>query len=252
MKDELLFYSAYQEFYKMAGESEIFKLYCQKAFGEDFSQDGFSDINQLNKILSMVELDDNSCILDIGCGNGKMLEYIHNKTGAEIYGFDYSEVAIDSALQRIGNIGNFQVALIGEIEYPESKFDLIISMDTIYFAPDMTTFISQIHKWLKPKGCFICGYQEGDVMKKTDNQDTTVLARAFHKNGLTYSVINYSKETYEMLKNKRNVIVSMRKEFKKAGINLWYQVIKGQTDSILATFDNYQKKNARYIYTFRK
>lgn len=252
MKEELLFYNAYQEFYKMASESEVFKTYCKRAFGEDFSQDGFCDINQLNQILGMVDLDVNSCILDIGCGNGKMLEYIHNKTGAEIFGFDYSEEAINSAIQRIGNSGNFQVALIGEVDYQENKFDLITSMDTIYFAPDMSTFVSQIYKWLKPNGSFICGYQEGDVMNKTENCNTTVLAKAFKQNGLKYTVINYTKETYELLKHKREVIVSMQDVFKKAGIDMWYDVVKGQTDSILVSYDDYQKKNARYIYISRK
>lgn len=236
----------------MASESEVLKKYCKKAFGEDFSQDGFSDIIQLNKILGMVELDANASVLDIGCGNGKMLEYIHNKIGAEIYGFDYSENAIESAMQRIGNCGCFQVALIGDIDYKENKFDLITSMDTIYFAPDMSAFVSQIYKWLKPNGSFICGYQEGDVMDKTENDDTTILAKAFKQNGLKYSVFNYTKETYEMLKHKREVILSMQDDFKMAGIEMWYEVIKSQTDNILLSYDDYRKKNARYIYVFKK
>ena len=252
MKEELLFYNAYQDFYKMASEREVFKTYCKKAFGEDFSQDGFSDVNQLNKILGMVDLDANSCVLDIGCGNGKMLEYIHNKMSAEIYGFDYSENAINSAVHRIGNSGNFQVALIGDVEYQENKFDLITSMDTIYFAPDMSVFVSQIYKWLKPLGSFICGYQEGDIMDKTENYDTTEMAKAFKQNGLKYEVSNYTKETYEMLKHKREVIVSMQEDFKRAGIEMWCEVVKSQTDSILVSYDDYRKKNSRYIYTFKK
>lgn len=252
MKEELLFYCEYQDFYKMADKNEIFKTYCKKAFGEDFSQDGFSDIKQLYKILGMVELDAKACVLDIGCGNGKMLEYIHNKVGAEIYGFDYSEIAIESAVRRIGNNGNFQVALIGEVEYQENQFDLITSMDTMYFAPDMSALISQICKWLKPNGSFICGYQEGDIIDKTVNHDTTELARAFRNNGLKYSVIDYTKETYEMLRHKREVIISMKDDFKKAGIYIWYKVIKGQTNSILGSYDEYRKKNARYIYVYRK
>jgi 2-polyprenyl-3-methyl-5-hydroxy-6-metoxy-1,4-benzoquinol methylase len=252
MKEKLLFYNAYQEFYKMADKSEVFKKYCKKAFGEDFSQDGFSDVAQLNKILSMVDLDSNACVLDIGCGNGKMLEYIHNKTGAGIYGFDYSENAIEAAVQRIGNYGNFQVALIGDANYPDNKFDLITSMDTIYFAPDMSAFVSQIYSWLKPDGCFICGYQEGDVMRRTKNCDTTALAKALKKNGFKYSVFDYTKETYEMLKHKREVIISMQEDFKTAGITMWYEVVKRQTDSIQVPFEVYRRKNARYIYILKK
>ena len=50
-KNDLLFYSAYEEFYAMAEQSEAFKNFCKDAFGEDFSQDGFSDKEQIDMIL---------------------------------------------------------------------------------------------------------------------------------------------------------------------------------------------------------
>ena len=49
---ELLFYDEYERFYEMAEESRAFRDFCKAAFGEDFSQDGFSDINQINRILA--------------------------------------------------------------------------------------------------------------------------------------------------------------------------------------------------------
>ena len=36
MKENLLFYNAYEEFYSMAANSEAFKAYCKDAFGADF------------------------------------------------------------------------------------------------------------------------------------------------------------------------------------------------------------------------
>ena len=53
-KNDLLFYDAYEAFYKMAGESEAFRLFCKEAFGEDFSQDGFSNVAQIERILQYV------------------------------------------------------------------------------------------------------------------------------------------------------------------------------------------------------
>ena len=40
MKEDLLFYDAYEEFYKMASTSETFRDFCIDAYGADFSQDG--------------------------------------------------------------------------------------------------------------------------------------------------------------------------------------------------------------------
>ena len=96
-KSDLLFYDAYEEFYKMAAGSPAFQAFCKDAFGEDFSQDGFSDIAQIDRILEYIPTGEDVHILDIGCGNGKMLGYLQQKTGACIHGFDYSGEAIKTA-----------------------------------------------------------------------------------------------------------------------------------------------------------
>ncbi len=50
-RQELLFYNEYEKFYTMSKSSEVFPKFCKKAFGEDFSQDGFSDVQQIDRIL---------------------------------------------------------------------------------------------------------------------------------------------------------------------------------------------------------
>ena len=96
-KKELLFYDSYEDFYTMAEKSDAFKAFCKDAFGKDFSQDGFSDIKQIDMILQNIPQRENVHILDIGCGNGNMLGYLQKRTGAYIHGFDYSERAIETA-----------------------------------------------------------------------------------------------------------------------------------------------------------
>ena len=50
MEKDLLFYNEYEQFYLMAKKSKAFRLFCEKAFGMDFSQDGFSDISQTDSL----------------------------------------------------------------------------------------------------------------------------------------------------------------------------------------------------------
>ena len=57
-KKELLFYDAYEAFYAMAKESNAFQLFCKDAFGEDFSQDGFSNKEQIDLILPYIPQSD--------------------------------------------------------------------------------------------------------------------------------------------------------------------------------------------------
>ena len=136
-KSDLLFYDAYEVFYKMAAGSFAFQAFCKDAFGEDFSQDGFSDITQINRIFEYIPAGKGVHVLDIGCGNGKMLGYLQKKTGAYIHGFDYSGEAIKTAKELFTDRADFREGVMGEVEYEEGFFDVITSMDTIYFAKDM-------------------------------------------------------------------------------------------------------------------
>lgn len=251
-KKELLFYNEYEEFYEMARKSNAFKLFCQDAFGEDFSQDGFSNVKQIDMILKYIPKKENIHILDIGCGNGKMLGYLQKKTGAYIHGFDYSEKAIETAQSMFTINAEFKEGIIGEINYSEEEFDAIISMDTMYFAKDMVVFISQVKKWLKKVGVLFVGYQEGDVMPKTKNEYTTVLANALEKNEMNYEVTDITKEIYDLLKKKRASAMMHQVEFELEGNKNWFDMLIGQTESASESFEQFQEKMARYIYVIKK
>ena len=251
-KKKLLFYSAYEEFYTMAAKSNAFQNFCTDAFGEDFSQDGFSDIEQINRILQYIPKQGNVHILDIGCGNGKMLGYLQQKTGAYIHGFDYSEKAIETAKKLYPENSEFREGIIGEIEYEAEQFDVIISMDTMYFAKDMTTFVAQVQTWLKPNGVLFVGYQEGDVMPKTKDAHTTVLAEALRQNEMQYEVENITRQTYDLLLKKRAIAEIHREEFEAEGHQNWYEMLVGQTEYANVPYEEFQKNMARYLYVVRK
>ena len=138
------------------------------------------------------------------------------------------------------------------MEYPEESFDLITSMDTMYFAKDMTAFIAQIKKWLKPCGVLFVGYQEGDVMPKTEGVRTAVLTKALEKNGLNYEVMDITEETYNMLKRKREAAIKYQLAFEAEGYKSWFDMLIGQTECVTKTYEQFAKKTARYIYVIRK
>ncbi|MBO4456850.1 MAG: methyltransferase domain-containing protein [Butyrivibrio sp.] len=252
MSDKKLFYNEYENFYEMAERSDAFRNFCKDAFGDDFSQDGFSDIKQIDRIIDYIPTGRESHILDVGCGNGKMLGYLQKRTNAFIHGFDYSENAINTAEKLFRTNAEFRQGLIGEIDYPTEQFDVITSMDTMYFAPDMEKFILQAIGWLKKDGVLFVCYQEGDVMPKTDNKDTTVFAGALQKNSIPYEVEDITKETYELLKKKREAAILHQKEFENEGSSEWFDMLMAQTDCVTESFGLFAEKMARYIYTVRK
>lgn len=249
---ETLFYREYEEFYKMAAESDVFGQFCRKAFGADFSQDGFSDIGQVDRILKYIPDGGQAHILDIGCGNGKMLAYLQERTGAFIHGFDYSNRAVTFAKKRYPQKSDFRQGVMGEINYPEETFDLIVSMDTMYFAADMTAFTGQLWSWLKKGGTFFCAYQEGDVMPKTENVHTTKLAEALRAQGIAFETKDITKECYELLLRKREAAVSLKDSFFEAGEGAWYQMLIGQTEYAEKPFEAFRGEMARYLFVAKK
>lgn len=251
-KPDLLFYDAYEEFYKMARVSKAFQAFCQDAFGEDFSQDGFSDIAQIDKILEYIPSERDVHILDIGCGNGKMLGYLQKKTGAYIHGFDFSGEAIKTAKELFVHRADFREGVIGEVDYEENSFDVITSMDTIYFAKDMLEFVVQVKRWLKKDGVFFVGYQEGDVMPKTEGIETTVLAEALQQNGLKYEATDITKQTYDMLKKKREAALAHREKFMAEKRENWFDLLMLQTECVTETYEEFAKKMARYLFVARR
>ncbi len=251
-KSELLFYDAYEQFYEMAKTSKAFADFCKEAFGEDFSQDGFSDRQQTDRILEYIPKKKDVHILDIGCGNGKMLGYLKEKTGAFIHGFDYSEMAIATARMLHPTASEFKEGVIGEVDYPVNSFDVITSMDTMYFAKDMVAFVEQVKQWLKPDGIFFVGYQEGDVMPRTTDADTTELAKALRANEMNYEVTGITKQVYDLLLKKREAAMKYEAMFDKEGNRQWYEMLVGQTEYVSVPYEEFQQKMARYIYVVKK
>lgn len=249
-KQDLFFYNEYEQFYMMARESKAFRAFCEKAFGKDFSQDGFSDLSQVDRVLKFIP--QNGYVLDIGCGNGKMLGYIQEKTDAYIYGFDYSGNAIDLAKELFKNKSSFTQGCIGDMEYPDESFDTVISMDTMYFAKDMSALVDQIMRWLKKSGVFFTCYQEGDVMPKTENVYTTVLAMVLKEKSIPYEYIDITRESYDLLRRKRKAALEYESLFEEEGNSRWFEMLVDQTDYANKSFDEYKKEMARYVYIIKK
>ncbi len=248
--DKLLFYQEYEAFYAMARTSAAFAAYCREAFGEDFSQDGFSDAAQVGRVLRHVQPRDDLHILDVGCGNGKMLAWLQKRLGGSIHGFDYSTHAIATA--KALHQGDFQVGVMGEIEYRENSFDLITSMDTMYFAPDMAAFVGQLRRWLKPGGVLFVGYQEGDVQPRTADAESTVIAQALRRWEKPYQVEDITRETYDLLRRKRRAAENHRQAFLAEGNEDWYTMLIAQTDCAQASYADFEKAMARYIFVAHK
>ena len=95
-------------------------------------------------------------ILDLGCGNGRLIELFQGKN-IEYYGIDNSKELIEIAKKRY-SYGKFQVADALGIPFPMNFFNKVISIAVLHHIPSeelRLQFLKEAKRVLKSKGFFV-------------------------------------------------------------------------------------------------
>ena len=75
-------------------------------------------------------IDEGSRVLDLGCGEGELLEYLINEKGIEGYGIEISEEAIYRCVERGLSVSHEDIDS-GLKDYPDQFFDYVIFNQTM-------------------------------------------------------------------------------------------------------------------------
>jgi 2-polyprenyl-3-methyl-5-hydroxy-6-metoxy-1,4-benzoquinol methylase len=104
-------------------------------------------------LLSLIDKNRNHCILDLGCGNGHLVNYLLSQ-GYNVYGTDASEDGITIARKLNPNRFFIQDLSTGKLpqELQKLTFDTIISTEVIEHLYDPDGFINFCKKALNGKG----------------------------------------------------------------------------------------------------
>ena len=121
-------------------------------------------MNVINKAMyknavSLIEISPDANLLDIGYGNGYLLNYVYKKTKANLYGIDISEdMKIQATRKNKPAQKDDKLFLdIGDccdLKYEDDFFEAITSINTVYFWQDTVKGLSEIYRTLKPNGSF--------------------------------------------------------------------------------------------------
>lgn len=109
---------------------------------------------ELERVLS--DLHDGDSILDVGCGNGRLIENLKNKSVTYL-GVDNSEELIKLAGINYPD-KNFKVLDILKLETLNQKFDLVISVAVLHHLPSRDLRLQALEQFkavVKPKGKII-------------------------------------------------------------------------------------------------
>ena len=121
-------------------------------------------MNIINKamyknVVEQMQFERGDKVLDIGYGNGYLLQYIYKKNKIDMYGIDISEDMKVMATKRNKQaMKNGQLFLqIGDccnLNYEDNMFSSVSSINTIYFWSDTIKGLSEIKRVLKPGKSF--------------------------------------------------------------------------------------------------
>lgn len=154
---------------------------CRKPEGEK----GKEIVENMNKNhyevtgwgLQMVHIEDDSQVIDLGCGGGKTVQRlaIHTPEG-KVFGLDYSEDCVDWANELNHEaVEEGRVVIIrGDVEktpFEDGNFDVATAVETIYFWPDMVQSFREVFRILKSGGQFLIvneAYSDGKRQEKNE------------------------------------------------------------------------------------
>jgi ubiquinone/menaquinone biosynthesis C-methylase UbiE len=248
-------YYWYIEFYTRAAHSPAYARFCEKVYGKNLCQAGFSDLEQINKLVEVTGMNANTCLLDLGCGNGMVAEYLSDVTGAQAWGLDYSPIAIEQAQQRTTHKRshlNFKTGNLDLLDFPDASFDLILSIDSLYMPNDLQKTLKKMVALLKPGGQIAVFYINMINSTKQDRQSLrprgTPLGVLLGKLQLPYQVWDFTRQTYQMLQRKYQVGKAMQAEFESEGSRMLSDFILAESEQNRKVYNPDTCLFSRYLY----
>lgn len=111
------------------------------------------------KTVSLVEVSSGGKVLDIGYGNGYLIQCLYKKCNLDIYGIDISEDMLEAAKKRNkkadaeGHL-HLEIGDCCNLSFEDDTFAAITSINTIYFWSDTVKGLSEIRRTLVKDASF--------------------------------------------------------------------------------------------------
>jgi len=135
--------------------------------------------------LSIIKLNANMTILDVGCGGGANVNYFAKVvTDGKVIGVDYSVASVEVSKKmnrEFINSGHVEIFhdSVSALPFNENNFDLVSGFEAYYFWPDLINDLKEIYRVLKNNGILLL-VNEG---YKCENENKRKIAEKWAKLG---------------------------------------------------------------------
>ncbi|HPA56582.1 MAG TPA: class I SAM-dependent methyltransferase [bacterium] len=248
----------YNDYYSQISKSKAHAVFCEKVYGRNFCQEGMLTQLQLEKLIEIVK--DGPCknILELGCGNGMLAEYIFDKTGAHIVGVDFSEEAINQAMKRTFGKKEkirFIQCNIEDINLIDGNFDMILAVDALYdhFVDNIPEVLKKLRNLLADDGKLVV-FQSFIAEKEEDagslDAENTYIGKALTENGFHYSVTDFTQDDKDHWKLKIQTAKEMESIFAEEGNIELYNFQINKAEKLLSYLED--KRGKRYFLNMNR
>ena len=135
--------------------SKLFDVWAKTGRSEEMEKGHGTTVNQF---LDKLSLKGNFRFLDIGCGNGWVVRKMsENSSCIKAIGIDKSKLMIKNAKSKISSEKESYFVTELESWNTKEKFDIIFSMESLYYSVPMESALKKVFKLLKKDGIFYCG-----------------------------------------------------------------------------------------------
>lgn len=229
----ILFYGAY---YQAVLTSRAHALFCERVYGKNMAQHGMADMAQLDILLEELQMTPGMSLLDFGCGDGRISEYLGEITQGYVTGIDISAYAVELALQRTESKRERLYFYFADLERSHGKvaahYDRIIAIDSIFFAKDQQAVLERLLSMLK------CGGKMG-IFYISPPQMPPKLGEILKALGLRYHVRDLSALNYDHWMKKRAALLELEALFVEEGHTFLFKNRMAECQGTLEQFQRH-------------
>ncbi len=138
----------------ISGQESVKSEYARLAKQYDKRWDKYVS-KTTEETLKFLDLSEANSLLDIGCGTGRLLELIQDKSPqVSLHGIDLSPEMIGIAQSKIPK-ANLKVGDASDLPYPANSMDVVTSVSSFHYWRNPLDCLAEVRRVLKPHGQFV-------------------------------------------------------------------------------------------------
>ncbi|HLJ02044.1 MAG TPA: class I SAM-dependent methyltransferase [Solirubrobacteraceae bacterium] len=106
-------------------------------------------------------------VLDVGCGSGRIGEFVLEAGATRYLGVDFSEPMIDLARQRLARFSERTSLVVADfLEVPiEDRFDVVLGLGLFDYLPEPHRFARRMFELCADEGCVVASFPTWSLLK---------------------------------------------------------------------------------------